>query len=90
MHPEILRQLTAQHSRDLQERAHRALLARATRRTLRAIRRGSRPADEFVLPAVPDYVDGSFRTAGDQAASQVPAAGEAAAKAHALRLLDPL
>jgi len=82
MHPEILRELQAQHSRDLQERAHEAGLARTVSRALRALRRGSHQADEFVAPAIPDYVDGSFRTAGDEAAgngqSQVPAARRAA------------
>ena len=84
MHPEILRELQAQRRHDLQEVAHRALLARTAGRTRRALRRNGRPAeaDEFVVPAVPDYVDGSFRTAGDGAAgngqSQVPAARHAA------------
>ena len=84
MHPEILRELHAQRQHDLQEVAHRALLARTARRTRRAQRRNGRPAeaDEFVVPAVPDYVDGSFRTAGDGAAgngqSKVPAARHAA------------
>ena len=78
MHPEILRELTAQHSRDMRERAHRAQLIRTARRTLRAMRRGTPQDDQFVVPAIPDYVDGSFRTTGDQAASQVPAARHAA------------
>ena len=78
MHPDILRELTAQHGRDLRERAHRAHVAR----TLRGLRRGRRlsEADEFAVPAIPDYVDGSFRvvSAGDEAASRVPAARHAA------------
>ena len=80
MHPEIMRELTAQHSRDLREQAQRASLGRAVRRALRDGRRGRHPAvaDEFVVPAIPDYVDGSFRTAGDEAASHVPAAHRAA------------
>jgi hypothetical protein len=82
MHPEILRQLTAQHRRDLQERAHQAITARTVSRALRALRHGTR-TDEVVLPAIPDYVDGSFRVTGGEAASskpqsQVPAAGRAA------------
>jgi hypothetical protein len=73
MHPEILRELTAQRGRELREQAHRASLARHARRTLRDWRRGHRAvqADEFVVPAIPDYVDGSFRTAGDEVASNV-------------------
>jgi hypothetical protein len=81
MHPEILRELTAQRSRDLRERAHRAQLARAVSRDRRAIRRGARHPDEadaFVVPAIPDYVDGSFRTAADQVDNRVPAARHAA------------
>jgi hypothetical protein len=78
MHPEILREMQAQRSRDLQGLAHEAVLARTVSRAMRALRRGSHQADEFVVPAIPDYVDGSFRTAGDEAASQVPAARRAA------------
>ena len=84
MHPEILRELTAQRGRDLRERAYRAHRARTAIQALRAMRRGTHgaEADEFVVPAIPDYVDGSFQTAGDQAAGngqgQVPAARHAA------------
>jgi|HubBroStandDraft_3_1064219.scaffolds.fasta_scaffold220994_1 hypothetical protein len=92
MHPEILRELTAQHGRDLREQAYRAHRARTVVQALRAMRRGTRVAEanEFAVPAIPDYVDGSFRTTGDQAAgngpgngpgngqSQVPAARHAA------------
>ena len=80
MHPEIMRQLHTEHSRDLRERAHQALVARTARRTLRALRRHGHQAEanEHVVPAIPDYVDGSFRTAGDEAASRVPAARNAA------------
>jgi hypothetical protein len=88
MHPEILRELHAQHRHDLQQQAHRALLARTVRRTRQALRRNGRQgeADEFAVPAIPDYVDGSFRAAGSDAAgsgpgnehTQVPAARHAA------------
>jgi hypothetical protein len=79
MHPEILRELTAQRSRDLREQAHEAVLARTVSRALRALRRTHvAEADQFVVPAIPDYVDGSFRTAGDETASRVPAARRAA------------
>jgi hypothetical protein len=70
MYREILRELTAQRGRDLRELAHRTSLARTTRRTRRDWRRHrAAGADEFVAPAIPDYVDGSFRTAGDATAS---------------------
>ena len=61
MHPEMLRELTDQRGREMRARARQGTLARLA---IRAARRGrSRPdeADEFVLPAIPDYVDGSFR-----------------------------
>jgi hypothetical protein len=76
MHPEILRALTAQYGRDLRERAHRAQLARIASQGRRAIRRHARhlgEVDEFVVPAIPDYVDGSFRSE-----AAVPAARRAA------------
>jgi hypothetical protein len=76
MHPEILRELTAQRGRDLRERAHRAHLARFASQGRRAIRRQARHLDEadaFVVPAIPDYVDGSFRSE-----APVPAARRAA------------
>ncbi len=86
MHPEILRELISQRSREMQARAHRANLARMVSRAVRAERRGISVPDEadgFAAPAIPDYVDGSFRVtpADDQAASEpggVPAARRAA------------
>jgi hypothetical protein len=86
MHPEIIGQMTAQRGREMRARAEQAALARAAKRARRAGRRGTSlpaEADEFVVPAIPDYVDGSFRTtaADDQAASQpgqVPASRGAA------------
>lgn len=83
MHPEILREIISQRGHDMQAQAHRARLARMASRTLRAARRGrTDEADELVIPAIPDYVDGSFRTeqADELAASQpgrVPAARRA-------------
>ena len=78
MHPEILRELAAQRSQEMRTQAHRGALARMSRR------RHRRPevADEFTVPAIPDYVDGSFRSepAADQAASE---AGQASAVRHA-------
>jgi hypothetical protein len=76
MHPEILRELTAQRGRDLRERAERAQLARTANQGRRAIRRNARHLDEaaaFAVPVIPDYVDGSFRSE-----AAVPAARRAA------------
>jgi hypothetical protein len=87
MHPEIARQLTAQRGREMRERAQHATMVRMALRRRRAARRGTVLADDadgFVCPAIPDYVDGSFRNvspAGDQAAStagRVPSARHAA------------
>ena len=86
MHPEILRELTSQRGREMQKRAHQSMLARMASRARRSSRRGlSGPdhEDPFVVPAIPDYVDGSFRapSADDQAAGQpgrVPTTGRTA------------
>jgi hypothetical protein len=84
MHPEILRELTSQRGREMRERAHKGMLARMAGKARRARRRGlSGPGeDQLAIPAIPDYVDGSFRvpSADDQAASQpgrVPTTGRA-------------
>jgi hypothetical protein len=81
MHPDILRDLNSQHGRELQEQAHRAAVGRTESRARRAMRRGHVSQDEATspaLPAIPDYVDGSFRTTGDTASGRVPAARHAA------------
>jgi hypothetical protein len=87
MHPEFARELIAQRGRELRERAQQASVARMVSRTHRAARRGASrtdQGDDFTCPAIPDYVDGSFRTVSpteDQAADtagRVPAARPAA------------
>jgi hypothetical protein len=77
MHPEILRAMNDQRGRELRERAHRSRLAKMA---IRGRRHGrDLPDDDFTVPAVPDYVDGSFRT--DQAVCQVASeAGQAPAR----------
>ena len=80
MHPEFLRELTNQRGREMREQAQRARLARM----IRSSRRGrARPEDnKIAIPAIPDYVDGSFRT--EPAADQVAAeAGQEPAARHA-------
>ena len=79
MHPEILRELINQRGREMREQAHRARLARM----IRSSRRGrARPGDEIAIPAIPDYVDGSFQTepAVDQVAAE---AGQEPVARHA-------
>ena len=62
MHPEILRELNAQRGREMRAQARQARLARMAIRNRRRGRYRPDEADEFVAPAIPDYVDGSFRT----------------------------
>jgi hypothetical protein len=87
MHPEILRQLTAQRGREMRAQARQARLAQMA---IRGRRHGRKlPDDDFAVPAIPDYVDGSFRTepASTLPADAAPAAeqvsGEAPAARHA-------
>jgi hypothetical protein len=80
MHPDFRREVTSQRGRDMRERAHRARLVRM----LRGSRHGHDlpPDEELVVPAIPDYVDGSFRTepAADQVATE---AGQEPVARHA-------
>ena len=63
MHPEILRQLNSQRGREMRARAEQAALARSAVRARRAGRHGeAAQAETFTVPAIPDYVDGSFMT----------------------------
>jgi hypothetical protein len=86
MHPEIARELTAQRGREMRAHAQQATAARTASRLRRALRHGTGElagAGELVIPAIPDYVDGSFRTspADQNAAShsgRVPASRRAA------------
>lgn len=85
MHPEILRLINDQRGHELRTRAHQARLVRM----IKSARRGHGLADEageFVLPPIPDYVDGSFRTEGAGALSvdgQASGTGHAAAAQRA-------
>jgi Bacterial regulatory proteins, luxR family len=84
MHPEIYRELILQHGREMRGRAHQARLARMAHQARRATRRGLNDREEFVVSAVPDYVDGSFRAtpAEDQSADRVATTGRAAWGSH--------
>jgi hypothetical protein len=76
MHPEILRELTAQRGQEMRAHARHAGLVRMA---IRAARRARNPQGEihsFVMPAIPDYVDGSFRT--QPAEDKAPAGRHAA------------
>ena len=60
MHPEILRLINDQRGHELRTRAHQARLARM----IKSVRRGRGLEDEFAIPPIPDYADGSFRAEG--------------------------
>jgi hypothetical protein len=60
MHPDLMREVVRQRTIERQEEARKASLARAVRKTLRQRGRTETP-DTIVMPAIPDYVDGTFR-----------------------------
>jgi len=62
MHPEFLREMTDQRVHERREQGHQARLARLAIRASRRRRNAPDQADGFVVPRIPDYVDGSFRT----------------------------
>ena len=62
MHPDLMREVVRQRTIERQEEARKYSLARTLRKSLRRHSRTETP-DTFVMPAVPDYVDGTFRTA---------------------------
>jgi hypothetical protein len=81
MHPEFLREMTDLRGREMRARARQDRLARLARMVSRRGRQSARVDEtpELVIPAIPDYVDGSFRTehaVGET--SQEPAAHHAA------------
>jgi hypothetical protein len=80
MHPELLRELNIHRGREMRDRAHRARLVRMIRSSRHG--RDLPPDEEIVIPAIPDYADGSFRTepAVDQVASE---AGQEPVARHA-------
>ena len=82
MHPEFARELTDQRGREMRAQARQAQLARIAIRVGRRRRHQPDETDGFVLPTIPDYVDGSFRTepAGEAAGAE---AGQAPATHHA-------
>ena len=80
MHPDFLFEVSNQRGREMRERAHRARLVRMIRNSRHG--RDLPPDEEIVIPAIPDYVDGSFRA--EQAAEQVATeAGQEPVARHA-------
>ncbi len=62
MHPEFLREMTDLRSREMRARARQARLGRLAILAGRRRRHQADQGDGIVIPAIPDYVDGSFRT----------------------------
>ncbi|HMD94117.1 MAG TPA: hypothetical protein VKG80_15920 [Trebonia sp.] len=62
MHPDLMREVIRQRTIERQEEARKGSLARAARKALRQRGRTETP-DTIVMPAIPDYVDGTFRAA---------------------------
>jgi hypothetical protein len=60
MHPDLMREVVRQRTIERQEEARKSRLAHALRKTLRQRGRTETP-DTLVMPAIPDYVDGTFR-----------------------------
>lgn len=58
MHPDVMRELANQRGREMRARAREATLARRIRMEMRS---RTAATAEFVLPRIPDYVDGTFR-----------------------------
>lgn len=80
MHPDFAREIHNQRGREMRERAHRSRLVRMIRSSRHG--RDLPPDEELVVPAIPDFVDGSFRTepAADQVATK---AGQEPVARHA-------
>ena len=80
MHPDFAREIHNQRGREMRERAHRSRLVRMIRSSRHG--RDLPPDEELVVPAIPDFVDGSFRTepAVDQVATK---AGQEPVARHA-------
>jgi hypothetical protein len=74
MHPEMIRALAAEQTRDWQSTARAHSTARLARQARRALRRRHTP-DPLATVRVPDYIDGTFhgevQTAADQSAEPV-------------------
>jgi hypothetical protein len=63
MHPDMMRELARQHGREMRARAREAEAAKLARRIHKELHSRTATAAEFVLPRIPDYVDGTFRDA---------------------------
>jgi len=71
MHPDVMGEMIRQRSEERQAEARQTNLVRTLRRALRQ-RSRTEGQDTFVVPPIPDYVDGTFRTT-ENAGSHAPA-----------------
>ena len=70
MHPDIMGELARQRDIERRAAAKKAGLAKALRKAIREQRTRSQAPDTFVVPAIPDYVDGTFHVAEDAVPAQ--------------------
>lgn len=75
MHPDIMREVAIQRAAERREAARNASTARALRKAIRAQRDRTEAPGEFVVPAIPDYVDGTFHVAEEEVPAQRTGAG---------------
>lgn len=75
MHPDIMREVASQRAAERREAARNASVARALRKAIRAQRNRAEAPDEVVVPAIPDYVDGTFHLADGEVPAQRTGAG---------------
>lgn len=70
MHPSMAYEIIRQHEHDRREQARRDTEAKAAREVARAARAAAK-SRRAVIPAIPDYVDGTFREAGERPHARV-------------------
>ncbi len=75
MHPDMMREVARQRDAERRDAARNASIARAARKAIRAQRARAEAPDNFVAPAIPDYVDSTFHVAGEQVPVQRAGAG---------------
>lgn len=75
MHPDIMREVASQRAAERRAAAQNASVARALRKAIRAQRNRAEAPDTLVVPAIPDYVDGTFDVAGNEVPAQRTGAG---------------
>jgi hypothetical protein len=66
MHPSMAHEIIRQRGHDLREQARKAGDARAAHEAAKAARAAAKAQQAAAIPAIPDYVDGSFHEAGSR------------------------